>query len=253
MISRALIALCLALVPALSSAQLTRVTGGTVACEINSGTTCNLTMPTVENGDIAILTKVWFENFTGVTSSAVTNFTDALASTVLGGSGNEEDRIHVLYNELDGSEDGATIACTVSGTAFAGCILDVYRGAGALTFASATAGTPATGTSATAPSVTVGSGQGLVVTYGTSDPTTMTTPTGMSVGTVGLQNTSTGRFFYETPSAGASGTRTSTLGTSRNNIGVSILLDGASAGGGGGTVVNPISGRGGSAAQPVSD
>jgi hypothetical protein len=200
---------------------------------INSNGTRNLTKDTgTATGDLALILISAFPSSTTV--GTPTGFT-AVTPFIYDSSGVNQQTIYVFHRVIDGSE-AATYDCVFTGGSnpFATCMLLTLRGDGALSFVSQTNGTPATGTTATAPSVSGTSGQGLVAGYGTSDPTTMTTPGGMTAGVAGLQNTNTGRMFFETlASTGATGTRASTLGTSRTNAGVTILLNDAGAAVGG--------------------
>jgi hypothetical protein len=66
--------------------------------------------------------------------------------------------------------------------------------------------------------------------FAIGDPATSTTPTNMTAGQAGLQNTNTGYVYYEFLTTDR-GTRSTTLGTSRDNIGISILVNDAGAGG----------------------
>lgn len=225
------------------SVTIARVGGTGLELATGNNSSGNLTWPGGLSADhVAVLLVSWFEGGSGgganTTFNTPTDFTLQGTSVAIGGSGSSESRVAIYTKELTGSESG-NLAVSFSGNSFANVIMDVYSGDGDLTIASVTAGTPASGTTATAPSVAGTSGQGLIAGYGTSDPTTMTTPTGMSAGQVGGQNTNTGRLFYETLSAtGATGTRQSTLGTSRDNVGFSILIDDAGGGGGGAVQVN---------------
>jgi hypothetical protein len=204
---------------------------------VNSNGTRNLTKDTgTATGDIAIILISAFPN--GTTVGTPTGFT-AVTPFIYDDSGLNQSTIYIFHRVIDGSE-ASTFDCVFTGGSnpFGTAMLLTLRGDGALSFVSATNGTPATGTTATAPSVSGTTGQGLVCGYGTGDPTTMTTPSGMTAGVAGLQNTNTGRMFFETlASTGATGTRVSTLGTSRDNAGVSILLNDAGVGGPSGSLI----------------
>lgn len=198
---------------------------------INSTGTRNLTADAgVAVGDIVIVMVSAFPN--GTTVGGPVGFT-AVTPFIFDGSGINQSTNYIFWRQIVGGET-APYAVTFTGGSnpFGTIVMMTLRGSSTLTFVSATNGTPSSGsTSAVAPSVSGTSGQGLVAAMATGDPTTMTTPTGMTAGTVGLQNTNTGRLFFESLVAtGATGTRTSTLGTSRSNGSISILLDGASAG-----------------------
>jgi hypothetical protein len=211
---------------------LSKVGSGASVEWINSTGTRNLTQDTgTAVGDFALVEISGFPN--GTTVSGPVGFT-AVTPFIFDGSGLSQSTNYLFWRQIDGTET-VPYACTFTGGSnpFGTAVLTTLRGDSALTFVSATNGTPSSGsTSAIAPSVSGTAGQGLIAAMATGDPTTMTTPSGMAAGTAGLQNTNTCRTFFETLSAtGATGTRTSTLGTSRSNGSISILLNGATAGG----------------------
>lgn len=175
-------------------------------------------------GDIALILASWYEGNRNVTTLP-SGFTAATSKI-----DNNSSSVQVFYRVIDGTEP-TTWSMTFSSVVYANMILLTLRGDSALAFVSATASAYQSGTTATAPSVTGTSGYGLIAAFGNSDPTTMTTPGGMAAGTVGGQTTNTGRFFFETLSAsGSTGTRVSTLGTSRDTVPISILVSGATSG-----------------------
>jgi hypothetical protein len=181
-----------------------------------------LTADSQTAGDIAFVIVSAFE--VSSTSFSLTGFTSAGEISFNGNTA------QMFYRQLVGS-DGASYSISASGFVFGTATLMTLRGNGALTFVSSTTGTGTTGTTCTAPDVAGTSGQVLVCPMFTSDPTTMTTPTDMTAGTVGLQTSNTNRFFWQALTADV-GTKASTLGTSRDNIALSILLNDAGAGGG---------------------
>lgn len=211
--------------------------GGTIS-EVDSGTdnsrefldqsTGNLTKSTgTASGDIGIILVSWWER-SSYTITTPTGWTAPSGNQLaIGGAGGARNLLTVFYRVMDGSE-GANWAVSFSGSTYGNAVLLTLRNsAGAMSFVSATAGTAATGTTLTAPDVSGTDGYGLVVACGTSDPATHTTPGGMTIGPVGGSGTNTGRFFWEQLAAtGATGTRVSTLGTSRDNGAFSILVAG---------------------------
>jgi hypothetical protein len=210
--------------------------GTGASAELNPGTSTTLNKPTgTGSGHVCVIEVSWFEGSgLDLGANTPTGFT-LRGNLVIGGGGAAESRVAVFTRDCDGSEP-ASWTVSLTGSSFATWIADTYSGDGALTYASIVTGTAASGTTCTSPSVAGTAGQGLICPMGTSDPTTMTTPSGMAAGTAGLQNTNTCRLFYETlGSTGATGTRASTLGTSRENGGFSILLN--DAGGGGGATI----------------
>jgi hypothetical protein len=183
-------------------------------------------------GDFAVVTASWYENGDNTELDNPSGFTPFAASSVLDGSGLGESRFRGWYKELTGSESGSLVVGRPANLGFyMTAILDIYRGDGALTFASASVGTPAIGTTATAPDVAGSNGQILLALFGSSDPTTMSTPTDMSIGQQGDQAVNTGRNFYEFLT-GDPGAKSTTLGTRRANVGISVLVNDAGAGGG---------------------
>lgn len=208
-------------------------TGSTVDWN-NESASKNLTKDTgTTTGDVIFILVSWYENG-GSNAAAITGFTRN--DLTLGGSGGNRSLASLYHRVSDGSE-GATFAMSFSPFAvFGTAILHTQRGSGALSIADGpTAGTAASSTTCTAPDLAGSNGQTLVTPMGVGDPTTMTTPTGMTAGTVGLQNSNTGRFFFQNLTVDV-GTKASTLGTSRDNGAWSILLNDA----GGGAAANVL-------------
>ncbi len=176
-------------------------------------------------GDIALVLLSWYPG--SVSVSSFSGFTAAVSKQDDNGSS-----VQLYYRVIDGTE-GSSFSLTFGGYVYHDAILMTVRGSSALAFISATSASYTSGVTASAPSVSGSAGNGLVCAFGNSDPTTMTTPAGMTAGTVGGQHTNTGRFFFETlSSSGSTGTRTSVLGTARDTVGISVLLSGASSGSG---------------------
>ncbi len=209
---------------------LSQVSGGYSGEWLNSNVAKSVLKDTgTASGDVVLILVSWWE-YNGYGINTPTGFT-LEGNFAIGGSSTQESRVTVFSRVIDGTE-GASWSVSPTGAIYGSILSLTCRGSSALTVASVTAGTPASSTTCTAPSVSGTSGQGLVAVMGVSDPTTQTTPAGMTAGTVGPQNTNTGRFFFETlSSTGATGTRASTLGTSRDNGAFSVLLNGAAAGG----------------------
>jgi hypothetical protein len=207
--------------------------------EIQAGTNNqNITYPTgIASGDMSVMLASWWEGGSGITINTPTNFTAPAGNElVISGTAASESRIAVFYRQHVAADSG-TVNVSFSGNPFTTVMLMTLRGTSALTFSSVTAGSAASSTTCTAPAVTSSGTQGIIACMGTGDPTTMTTPSGMTAGVVGVQNTNTGRIFYQ--SGATSGTKASTLGTSRSNGALTILVDGAHDGTGG-TSVAPI-------------
>jgi hypothetical protein len=188
----------------------------------------------IASGDLSVIFVSWFEGSgLNIACSTPSGFTAAAGNQlVISGSGSSEGRIAIFYKQHSGTESG-TINVAFTGTTtelFATVMLMTLRGSSALTFASVTAGTAASSTTCTSAAVTASATQGIIIGMGTGDPTTMTTPSGMTAGVVGLQNTNTGRVFFQT--GATSGAKSSTLGTSRENGALTLLVDGAAASGG---------------------
>jgi hypothetical protein len=211
---------------------LSQVSTGDSEEWINSTGTRNLTQDTgTAAGDFALVAISAFPNGTTVTGPV--GFT-AVTPFIFDGSGLNQSTIYLFWKEIVGGET-TPYACTFTGGSnpFGTAILLTLRGSSTLTFVSATQGS-ASGTSDTcvAPDPSGSSGQGLIVVVGTGDPCTISSVPGtLTAGTAGLQNTNTGRTYYET--LGTTGTRTFTgLTPDRSNGAFSILLNGADAGGG---------------------
>jgi hypothetical protein len=185
----------------------------------------SLTADSQTAGDIAIVIASTFE--VGSNTFTLAGFTTAGEIDFNG------NKAQMFYRQLVGS-DGASYSISASAAVFGTATLMTLRGNGALTFVSSTTGTGATSQTCTAPDVAGSAGQVLVCPMFTSDPTTMTTPPDMTAGTVGLQTTNTNRFFWMALT-GDVGTKASSLGDTRDNIALSILLN--DAGGGGGTTI----------------
>jgi hypothetical protein len=209
--------------------------GGTTNDGNNTSTTISTSWPGgIAAGDFAIFLLSWFENGVGEFSTPPTGFTRIGTSIAIAGApgSDGESRVDLWYRQLNGSEAGS-VSATHSGSfnLFCTAILDVYRGDGVLTYASATAGTPGTGTSVTIPDVAGSNGQLQLAAVGIGDPATASDPADMALGQAGLQNTNTCYTFYKylTSDLGAQST---TLGTSRGHVGISVLVNDAGAGGG---------------------
>jgi hypothetical protein len=211
---------------------LTQVSTGDTEEWINSNGTRNLTQDTgTAVGDIAIVAISAYPNGTTVTGpvgfTAITPFT-------FSSSGLDQSTIYLFYKEIVGGET-TPYACTFTGGSnpFGTAMLLTLRGESALTWVSATNGTPngSAADSCVAANPSGSAGQGFVIIVGTGDPCTISTVPGtLTAGTAGLQNTNTGRTYYET--LGTSGTRTfSGLTPDRSNGAISILLNGATAAG----------------------
>jgi hypothetical protein len=183
-------------------------------------------------GDFALLAMSWNEANDDSVVIEPTGFTRIGTTLVIGGAGNAESRVEVWYKHVVGSESGDIDMGRASIAFWGNALLDVYRGNGALTFNSATVGTPGTGTSATIPNMTGANGQIQLAVVAISDPSTASDNTAdMAKGTSGLQNTNTG-FTYYAFLTGDIAAQTVTLGTSRDHVGISVLVDDAGAGGG---------------------
>jgi hypothetical protein len=212
-----------------------RVNGDSVDVELVSNQV-SLTWPGgLASGMFAVITASYYENGEDGTINTPTGFTPMFSSLVLSGSGTTESRFEGFYREMNGAESGSIVVGRDELAFYMTALLDIYQGNGALTFVSATAGTPATGTTSVAPDVAGTSGQLQLALFGLSDPSTMTDPTDgsttMSAGQQGTQDVNTGRNFYKFLSADI-GAMSSTLGTSRGHVGISVLVNDAGAGGG---------------------
>jgi hypothetical protein len=186
------------------------------------------------SGDFALLLVSWYENSSSGQPVPLTGFTSC-GHVFLLGTGDQESWFDLWYRQLNGTEAGNVTVGRVGDVAWFGTIvLGVLRGNGALTFASATPGT-ASLTPATAPDVAGVSGQILLSPFGLASQGTASTPTGMTLGQAGLQNTATGYIFYQFLAADP-GAKSSTIGNAFPAAGISVLLNdaGAAPGGGGG-------------------
>jgi hypothetical protein len=219
---------------------LSRVGSASAAIWNNESTAKTVAWPAgLSANHIAFILVSWFENG-NVTFTTPLGFTIGGASTPLDGSGgSNESRMIVYYKELVGSESG-TVSLAPSGTIFGEAVMVVLAGTNDLTFVSATLGTRATGLASTAPTVDGTDGQGLVCTYGLSDPPTSPTgPSGMTLGGNSAESTNCGRIYYlDLVATAATGTKVFSWTTNnRDTNAYSILINGASAAAGGNDIV----------------
>ena len=193
--------------------------------EFNPATSGNITKPTgTAAGDFGLILVSYYEN--GATLNTPSGWTLEGSLAILG-SGTTENRIDIFSRSMDGSE-GASFTVSATGDIFATAVCFVLRSSnGAITFGSATAGTPQTATPAIAPSVSGTITQALVCAFGFTSNKSVTTPSGMTLGPDGGSIDESGQFFYEILAAtGATGTRSAAFsGAGFNNTGAwSILL-----------------------------
>jgi hypothetical protein len=192
------------------------------------------------NGDLIIIGVPYYEDTSNAVLNAVTGgtFTDHGATPFESIGTATEARLHIFSRVVDGTED-ASFGVSRSAQ-FAGQAMMVsLRGSAPLSVVSVTVGSPVSGaTSVTAPSVVVGSSQGIVAVFALGDPGgTYTPPATMTLGiSEATEQSTVGRMFYESPSAGASGVRTLSWTNSRTALGVMMLIEGANAGGGGSAI-----------------
>jgi hypothetical protein len=193
-------------------------------------------------GDLVLLAVPYYEDTSNAVLTAPTGatFTDHGPAILFEGSGATESRLHIYSLVAAGTETGNVVVARTN-QFFGTAMMCTLRGASALSVVSVTAGSPSGGavTQIDAPSVTVGATQGIVAIYGISDPAgTYTGPAGMTLGiSEPTEQSTTGRIYFESPAAGASGVRTLQWTNSRNAIGVMLLIEGANAGGGGGATL----------------
>jgi hypothetical protein len=210
-----------------------RVGGSTVEKLASGGPTFLLAWPGgLASGDFAICVLSWFEESS---SDAITvepsGFTRIGSSAVFAGASNDESRIEVWYKQLDGSESGNLTIGRAVHDFYGTAVLDVYRGDGALTFASASSlSTPGSGTSVTMPDMAGVSGQLQLGAIAIGDPATAPDTTAdMAKGQAGLQNTNTCYTYYKFLTGDIGAQTVSPLGTSRPHIAISVLVDDAGA------------------------
>jgi hypothetical protein len=218
---------------------LSRVGSAAAAAWNNENTAKTLAWPAgLSANHIAFVLVSWFENGNATFTTPV-GFTVGGASTPLDTSaGSNESRMIVYYKELVGTESGS-VSLQPNNTIFGEAVLVVLTGTNDLAFVSATLGTRATGQASTAPSVAGTDGQGLVCCYGLSDPPTSPTgPLGMTLGGATAEGTNCGRiYFVDLVATQDTGTKVLTWTTNnRDTNAYSILINGASAGGGGATI-----------------
>ncbi len=162
--------------------------------------------------------------------------------TKLGGQGRVYDpagtygaaQATVFYRFVDGTE-GSSFSITASGSyQYGSAVLIVFSGS-SLEIEANNYTDNASGTSPVSPSLTAaGTNTMLVNFYLFSDPATFTAPSGSDGSFANSpQNTNGSAVSWDAiASSGATGTRTATLGTSRDCMGWSVLLKEASGGGG---------------------
>lgn len=211
---------------------------GTGASDDQAGTsqtTRTLTKDSgLANGDLIIAMVSYYEDSSNATLTAPTGatFTDHGPAILFEGTGTAESRLHIYSRVVDGTE-GASFVFARTNQYFGTAMMCSLRGSSALSVASVTAGSAAAGvTSVAAPGVTITATQGIVCVYGISDPAgTYTGPAGMTLGiSEATEASTTGRIYFQSPAAGATGTRTLSWTTSRDAIGVMLVIEGANAG-----------------------
>lgn len=193
--------------------------------EFNPATTGNITKPTgTASGDFGLILVSYYEN--GATLNTPSGWTSE-GSLAFRGSSTTESRIAIFSRSMDGSE-GANFTVDASGDIYGTAVCFVLRSSnGAITFGSATAGTPQTASPAIAPSVSGTITQALVCAFGFTSNKSVTTPAGMTLGPDGGSIDESGQFFYEILAAtGATGTRSASFsGAGFDDTGAwSILL-----------------------------
>lgn len=207
---------------------------GTGASDDQNGTsqtTRTLTKDSgLANGDLIIISVPYYEDSSNaVVTVSGTTWTDHGPAILFEGTGTAESRLHIFSRVVDGSE-GASFVASRTNQYFGTAMMVSLRGSSALSVASVNAGSPAAGvTSVSAPTVTLSATQGIVAIYGISDPPgTYTAPAGMTLGiSEATDQSTTGRIYFESPAAGATGTRTLSWTTSRDAIGVMLVIEGA--------------------------
>lgn len=185
-------------------------------------------------GDFEVISVYYYENGNNAALDTPSGFTSQ-GSTVYDSSGSNESRLHTFTRECDGSESAGSFSVTRSASFFGTAQYARLRGASALSLVQYLAGTPASGvTTATAPTVTLVSTEGLVCAFGLSDPPNIaySGPSGMTLAaSEPTESSNTGRIYFESPAAGATGTRVLSWpsGTGRSSLGVSMRIGGANA------------------------
>ena len=191
----------------------------------------------VASGDLILTVLAYYENNSSDAPTTPSGHTERVAS-VVSGTGDTEGRLYAWTKVSDGME--TVVPIERSGAAdpwFGSACVIVFRGDSALSFVSATAGTPSSGVaSIDAPSVSGTAGQGLILVYDLDNAvsTGFTEPMGT---TAAATSTTTGtaamaHVAYDTlESTAATGAKTlSWTGGNDTAIGVSILVDGAESG-----------------------
>lgn len=184
-----------------------------------------LTYPAgIQSGDYGQVGVSWY-NDQGNKPTA-SGWTELLSVQISGGI----NQLTVLERTMVGTESGSlTIAFPGGSTnCYANAGLMVFAGTGLSKDGAAASQANASSTAATAPSRTAaGSNETLLCWFGASDTsTTAVGASGMTKGTDCQNNTSNAcdGFYQSIAAAGATGTRTITLGTARLNAGISTLL-----------------------------
>lgn len=202
-----------------------------------SWTTTTLTKPSgVTTGDLLIIALMLYEFAADEAPVLPTGFT-ARSSVVVGGSGSTESILYIWTRVVDTTEGSTFTVGRSSNAHFSSAGIFALRGSSALSVDSVTYGSPGSSvTSITAPSVSGTAGQGLVAIFALDDPPTASSKSqteGMTLAIATPENTGNFNGYFETLSATEStGTRELTWTTSRNAVGVSILVNGAGTGGG---------------------
>ncbi len=167
--------------------------GGRFA-QLNPGQSGTIVWPAgTAAGQAVLLDCSWYERYNNAVPTVPAGFVAVTPSVVLGGTGTSESRAQLFAAVLDGPRTGS-LPIAFSGSVYANCVLDIYQAPTPITSITAAVGTPASGTTATAPAVSTPGY--LVWAYSLTDPATMTTPNGAQPGQAGGTATNTAQFFF---------------------------------------------------------
>jgi len=183
------------------------------------------------SGDVIVIGLSYYENASDTSPDAITGFTQR-HNVVYGDSGVHESRLVVWTRDADGGEASTFTVGRASNDFYGSAFIATFRGSGTLTYASSSAGSPATAEAITSPSMSGDALQGLLAIYAISDPVTNHSQTeGMTLAVTASTASNTGRIYYEDLAATeATGTRELTWTTAEKTVGIAMLLDGADVG-----------------------
>lgn len=210
--------------PPQPSMPIARVTGANRSAVFDFENNKTIAWPTMAAGYGAALVVSWYS--AGQSINTPSGFTKRGSDITFGGS-----KLSVFTRDCDGSESG-NVTIGFTDNSYAGAVLTVLSGSGALTYAGIGSSSTGNSSDAVAPSVASTAGQGVVAAYAVGDPpgTTNSGPSGWTLGDEQSITTNGARTYFKT-STGATGDATWDFTSTRDWAGIQILFNDAGAGG----------------------